>query len=632
MRRYILSFFLSQPALAFAQNYAVFLIPDSLLKNADAVQRTEETRIIIHSVNSATIKTKHAYTILNEKGNEFARYDCLYDNFEKLNDVSGKLFNALGLHIKSVKKKDMEDKPYDDNFSLIGDARIKSHDFYCRDYPYTVEYEQEVELKGIYEFPSWYPVSGTNYSVQHSRFSIEMPADYHLRYKLLHGANEPLINTTDKVRTLQWTAENMLAIVHEPFQPSVKSLMPGVLVGPTDFEYGGYSGNLSTWNNYGKFYAELNKGRDILPDEIKKQVHALTDALTDKSKKINVLYQFMQQNTHYISIQLGIGGLQTFEASYVAEKKYGDCKALSNYMVSLLKEAGIKANTVIIYGGKSNREFYADFPKHYFNHVVACVPGDNDTTWLECTSQSESAGYSGSFTGNRQALMVTENGGLLVNTPSYGISDNLQRRLVSANIDESGNLYALVSTHFTGIQQELQHDLLNEANAEQRQKYLNSKLNLPTYKVDKIEYRETKGKIPAMDEYMTINAENYAIITGKRLFIIPNLFNKTNKLPPEDKRKFPVEFRESYRDIDSISIRIPPGYTIESMPKDVDLNDAFGKYQINYKMNGDSIQLVRIMEQKSFIFPASEYQHIISHFDTIYKADRAKLVFVKKEI
>ena len=629
MKRILLLMAVLLPLVSVCQVYNVTLIPDSLLKNANFVQRINETKIIIHSIGSATVKTRYAYTVLNEKGNDEAGYVCFYDNFQRLTEVSGKLYDAAGNQVRSTRKKEMEDNAYDDHFSLIGDARIKSHNFYCRSYPYTVEYEQEVELRGIYQFPTWQPIDGTGYSVQKSIFYIEMPLNYELRYKLLNGAKEPVITSNNKTKTMLWEAGNFNALEYEPYQPSIKSFTAAVLIGPTDFEYGGYTGNLSSWNNYGKFYNTLNKGRDALPDETRRQVHLLTDGITDKEQKIKILYGFLQQNTHYISIQLGIGGLQTLEAGFVAEKKYGDCKALSNYMVSLLKEAGIKANCAIIYGGHGNREFYEDFPKDYFNHVVAIIPGDKDSIWLECTSQSESPGYAGSFTGNRKALLITDDGGQLVNTPCYYAADNLQSRKIVAGIDENGNLTADVNTHFTGLQQELQHELLNGANADQRKKYLNSKLNLPTYKVDKIEYRETKGRIPAMDEHLAITAENYATITGKRLFIVPNLFNKASRVSADDKRSFPIEIKDAYRDIDSISIMIPAGYATESIPNDININNKFGRYSISYKIKNNLIELARIREQDKATFPANDYNELANYFDAIYKADRAKIVLLK---
>jgi hypothetical protein len=378
----------------------------------------------------------------------------------------------------------------------------------------------------------------------------------------------------------------------------------------------------------------LNKNRDALPDNIKQQVHSLTDKLTTIEEKTKVLYDFLQKNTRYISIQLGIGGYQPFEAKSVADKKYGDCKALSNYMVSLLKEAGVSANYVIAYGGRGSDRVDETFPALYFNHVIACVPNGKDTIWLECTSQDVSAGYMGAFTGNRKVYVVDEKsgGGYITKTPSYKHTDNLELRTVTATVDKDGNLQAEVKTHFTGLSQELQHSLLHTATPEQRTKYLNEVISLPTYKIEKSDYKETKGYIPAMDETLIITSPNYASTSGKRLFITPNMFNKsTTRLPSDKPRKYDLELGYPFRDIDSVNITIPDGYTVEALPQNSNITNKFGNYKVNYTVTANTIQLVRLKERLNSRFTASDYEALAKFYEAMYKADRARIVFVKKE-
>lgn len=136
-------------------------------------------------------------------------------------------------------------------------------------------------------------------------------------------------------------------------------------------------------------------------------------------------------------------------------------KRSSNYMYSLLKEAGIRSVFTVIRASDDNDYLLTDLPSSQFNHVVLFVPLGKDTTWLECTSQTKAAGYFGGETSNRYALAVDETGGTLVRTPKYGLNENLQIRHISASIDVNGFLEAAVKTNYRAEQQDRLHAVIN---------------------------------------------------------------------------------------------------------------------------------------------------------------------------
>jgi transglutaminase-like putative cysteine protease len=610
----------------------VNLIPDSLKDNANAVIRYEEYHISIKSIDRAIVKHKYAITILNEDGNGFAEYSNDYSQLNSLSDISGHLYNASGKKLKSVKKADIQDEPESDGFSLHQDDRVKKHNFYCNDYPYTVEYEDEQEYKGIYFLPYWQPIEKDKISVQQDKFIVETPAGYQLRYKQFNYGNAPKTIEAGNIKTYFWEVNNLKAFEYEPYQPAYNEINPSVYMGPTEFSIGGYTGKMDSWLNLGLFQNTLNKGRDQLPEHVKQEIHQISDNIPERKEKVKALYSYMQNNTRYISIQLGIGGWQPFDAKFVAEKKYGDCKALSNFMVSILKEAGIKANYVLVNAGKKiRRGLNEDFPAPYFNHVIACVPDGKDTIWLECTSQYNNAGYMGSFTGNRQALLIDEDGGHVVRTPLYTSLENKQIRKINASVDVSGNLKADIITHFTGEQQETEFNMIHYYTKDQREKFLNEMFDLPTYQIEKVSYAEKKEMIPEVDEILQLVAPNYASITGKRIFIHTNILNKSDiKFKADDNRKFPIVYPNAFKDVDSIAISIPEGYVLESVPKNVIISNKFGFYSVHYSVIGNNIEVIRLHQRDAAIYPSTDYPDFAKYYADIFKADHSQVVFVKK--
>jgi transglutaminase-like putative cysteine protease len=632
MRKIFFILFFCATKMLLAQDYSVALIADSLKKNADAVTRIDELTVIIKSPSKAIIKHKYAITILNENGAKFAQYDDYYGKLVSLHKIDGSLFDASGKEIKTVKKKDIADYSANGDMNLITDSRYKRHNFYWAQYPYTVAYEDEQEFDGIFYLPSWHPIADVNNSVEQSNFSVEVPVDYVFRYKQIAYANAPIKTNIKEKVIYTWQLKNHMAVTHEDFQPSWDEINPAVYIAPSQFEIEDYKGEMNSWLSLGKFINALNVDRQELPDNVKQEVHKLADNVTDVKEKINILYNYFQKNTRYISVQLGIGSWQPFDAKYVATKKYGDCKALSNYMVSILKEVNISAKYVLVKAGENKRGLWEDFSANAFNHAIMCVPLQKDTVWLECTSQTASPGYMGSFTGNRKALLIDTDGGYVVNTPIYKAKDNLQLRKIDALINEEGELTAKVFTHFTGIQQEDVHGLMYGATPDQKKRYLNNTLSLPTYSVEAYDYKETKGLLPAMDEYLSIKSPFYATVTGKRLFITPNFFNRSsNKFGEEKERKYDIKFPSSYIDVDTIQIKIPTNYSIEAMPKNVYLKTQYGNYSITFSVKDNVLDVLRKNERNEGRFSKNEYEAISTYFKEIYKADRSKIVLVKKE-
>ncbi|MBK7636854.1 MAG: transglutaminase domain-containing protein [Saprospiraceae bacterium] len=142
------------------------------------------------------------------------------------------------------------------------------------------------------------------------------------------------------------------------------------------------------------------------------------DAKNNK-EKLNRLYSYLQQNMRYVSIQLGIGGWKPMNVQQVHDFKYGDCKALSNYMKHVLNVAGIPSKYVIINAGVAENHDDTTLVRNSFNHAILAAFPDNDTVFLECTSSKTAAGYLGSFTGNRHALMIDGENSKIIKTKEY---------------------------------------------------------------------------------------------------------------------------------------------------------------------------------------------------------------------
>ncbi len=615
-----------------APMYPVSQIPDEMKKGMYAVIRHKEVRLDIQSISSSSYYIKQVITILNPKAKDYATIAVGYDKLRMIKLLKATVYDANGNEVKKLKQSDIQDRSDFDGYSLLSDNRTKSADLSQTIYPYTVEFEYEVQFKYLYSAPDFFLYRDDEVSSQQVIYSVRYPADLEPRYKL-YKIEKPALEKLDNGSSqMKWKFENIIPQRFEKNSADFEKIVPNIKVSPDEFEFGGYFGKMNTWKNYGLWQYKLNEGRGVLPEATKQKVKELTKGARTNEEKARLLYEYLQNKTRYVSIQLGIGGLQPFEAKTVDETGYGDCKALSNYMVSLLQEVGIKGYYTTIMAGEGESAVDTEFPSDQANHVIVTVPNGADTLWLECTSQTNPFGWMGKFTDDRHALMVTEQGGFLVKTPAHPAERNIQSRLAEVELDLVGNAKAKVRTRYMGLQYE--NDGLNfvvNKQFDDQKKWLQRTTQIPSFDVGKFSMKSTKDKVPSVDVETELILNRFATVSGKRIFLTPNLMNRSGYIPEKlEQRKTTIVRRMPYIDLDTIRYKLPEEIYPEFVPEKVSIKSRFGEYESTYKIEQGSLIYIRRVKMNKGEFPADSYNELTDFYKSINKADATKMVFMNK--
>jgi Domain of Unknown Function with PDB structure (DUF3857)/Transglutaminase-like superfamily len=618
--------------LAADPKYPVSGIPADLLQNVDAVVRENKVTFTILSQNRAKYYSYFAITILKEQGNEFAEDDEFYDKLTKLTDFNGSVYDATGKLIKRLKNSEIRDQSVYDGSSLFTDDRLKRADLSQNVYPYTVVFEVEKEYKFLYFIPGFFVVPDERVSVQQASYQLIFPHELAPRYKTINVSTQPTVGLSDGKESLLWSFENVQPIKYERMGKGWAGVRPTIKAAPSHFEFEGYVGDMQTWEQYGKWVSSLNKGRDILPEATKAKVRQLTARLATPEEKTKAVYEFLQSKSRYVGIQLGIGGYQPFEASVVDQTGYGDCKALSNYTIALLAAVGVKAHYVLISAGDNPVDLDEKFPNSQFNHATVCVPNGKDTLWLECTSQTVPFAYAGLNTGDRRALAITENGGTIVRTPRYAEAVNLQTRTADVFVDAKGNAKTKVRTIYKGLQYENDNlnFILNHPYDDQK-KWVQNNTQIPSFDINSFTMVNQKDKIPSAIVSLDLTLNRLATVSGKRLFITPNLMNRSAFAPEKtDQRKTNVVIKTGGIDFDTIQYHLPAEIYAEFLPQPISIKSRFGEYEATFTLDQGKVIYYRKFIIHKGEYPPESYNEFIEFFKSVNKADNMKLAFLNK--
>ena len=634
-------FLLFTIAIAYGGNknkYPFSDVPQALLKNSSAVLRNKTVVFERNDLNSSKQKMSYAITILNKGGERFSYFVQPYFKFARVSNVSAVVYDKNGKKVKKIAKDDILDIAIESATSLYSDQRavIISPDY--DDYPFTVEYSWTISYSGSLNIPRWNIYHNYNISIQQEDFTMITPiahGDHNglsVRYYVSDSTLKLKRRIEDGKNIYSLHVENLPALNSERYTYSIDRCTPTVYFAPVSFAIGKYKGSFDSWKTFGEFQDRLLAERDNLSEESQKRIKELVAGETDQKTIVEILYKYMQNKVRYVSEQKGIGGWQPIRAQKVDELSYGDCKGLTNYMKSLLKVAGITAHFTLVHAGSNSSPIISDFPSNQFNHAILCVPFKDDTVWLECTSQHVPCGYLGSFTDDREALVIDEqNGAALVRTPAYNEKINNRYRSVDAILTSRGDCDIDIKTKNSGFFYDDELRLYLDTRDHQKQKLL-KRMHFSTVTLSRYSFKEDMSNIPVINSDIELAVTGYATRSGNRLLLTPNLFFKKNDTHfRKEKRHAPIVIRRSYSTTDTIVFHLPKGYVASDNIAEKSVVSKYGTYRSYIQKQADRLVYIREFNINRGTFPPSEWEQFTAFHEKVAKLDKAKIVLMKEQ-
>ncbi|PTM07293.1 MAG: hypothetical protein DA407_10620, partial [Bacteroidetes bacterium] len=324
-------------------SFSTLLIDKSLKENANAIIRNHETVIELHDYDDMTVTERRTITILNKNGLGNMDAVIYYNPSIKVKSYDGKVYGSNGEELKKFRNKDYNDYSRTEN-QLYSEERMLVLDYTPTEYPFTFDFEVVLQTNTTAGLYSWYPIQNYFVSTENSTYKIINEKNVELSIEELNLENTN-INKSNEGNIIQYSAKNIAAFKSEYMSPAFDKFAPVVKVVPKKFKLINVDGDAKNWNDFGKWYYDnLLIDCNDLPESAKIEVANLVKDIVDPIEKAKVIYQYVQDKTRYISVQLGIGGWQPMLASQVDNLSYGDCKALTNYTKSLMESQGIEAN------------------------------------------------------------------------------------------------------------------------------------------------------------------------------------------------------------------------------------------------------------------------------------------------
>jgi len=566
--------------------------------------------------------------ILNERGkDDFSEAQVDYDStYEKVELEYARTIKPDGT-VVDVGARHIRDVSRYLNFPLYSNARVYIISFPEISSQAVIEYKVRIysyELINKKDFVLNYPVQSSE-PITKADFTLVLPKERPLHQKTVSDKYNdfgavltPLKEAKNDRAIFLWQFKNIPQIIPESNMP------PNVEVNPTI--------RLSTFDSWQDIYDwwwKLAKDKIIADSAIKNKVKELTRDKKSEEDKARAIYNFCAKDIRYVAIEYGEAGYEPHKAEDTFKNKYGDCKDKAILLVTMLKEAGLCAWSVLI----STNDYYnliEDFPSVSFNHAIAAMPLNGKTIFMDTTAETCSFGFLPQDDQNRKVLVFKEDGYKIENTPLYPAESNLSRQDFSMMIFSDETMQANKSIYSLGEYDRGQRYWLLYTQPELIQETLKERIQeisigakLDNYNIENLNNLDS----PVVLKY-SFRGPEYLTPAGS-LRIMPQLTTVDAALVAKDARRYPLDFGIlSTKEVD-FEIELADNLTIRFMPESITEDSPWLKFSAQYTRKDNKVHFKQVIQMKKAEVSENEYKDFKDFFERLAKKIKQRIILEK---
>ena len=517
-----------------------------------------------------------------------------------------------------------------------------------------IEFEYTIISESLGSLDEWYfqssiPILYSEYRVYTPEFYTYTPVfKGFLQPKLIEGSKLITNNSTSKERS-GWTnistsfeqekfsynevrktyiIENVPALKEEAYVNNIRNYISSVVfeLSGVKQKNQGYKDLSNTWEGVVKtiydndnFGVELNK-----TGYFEKDVDAILAGLIKPEEKLAALFNFVKSKMNwneYYSYVCKTGVRKAYQ------EKTGNVAEINLMLTSMLRYAGFEANPVLL-STRSNG--ITLFPSRTaFDYVVVGVELNNQVVLLDATAK-----YS---LPNILPIRDLNWFGRLIRKNGTSIEIDLMPKLNSkeminlmAEINHQGEVTGKVRDQYFDYNAYRYRDSYNGVTKETMVEKIEKRhqgLEINDFDVQ----NNTELTKPIIENY-SFTSNNLVEIIGDKMYFSP-LFHFTETENPfkQETRLYPIDFIYPNQEKYSVSVKIPEGYSVESLPssKAIGLPDDLGNFKYNISNTGNQIQLMFSFDINTPIISSDMYEVVKTFYKEMIAKQTEKIVLKK---